>query len=167
VPGSARRPFSQEAERRFNVCPECGLPLIPPGANAKKRIKQLLDEESFEECFTGPHAPRPTRFKAGCLTMSASKAEQEKKPHGTTRPRGRGYIAAGRGVRPSTDVAYGRPAWGSVVRRRSDAERGRKKRSEAVPVISSAAPAAALACKKATCVIEDGQGFRRPSDVPL
>src|SRR6516165_9269409 len=41
--------FRKEAESRFNVCPECRHHFYLP---ARDRIKQLLDEESFEEWFT-------------------------------------------------------------------------------------------------------------------
>src|SRR5436309_12888136 len=41
--------FRKEAESRFNVCPECQHHFYLP---ARERIRQLLDEESFEEWFT-------------------------------------------------------------------------------------------------------------------
>ena len=46
--------FRKEAESRFNVCPECYHHFYLP---ARDRIRQLLDEESFEEWFTD-FAPR-------------------------------------------------------------------------------------------------------------
>ncbi|RLT17092.1 MAG: acetyl-CoA carboxylase carboxyl transferase subunit beta, partial [Planctomycetota bacterium] len=40
--------FRKEAENRFNVCPECEHHFYLPAAD---RIRQLLDEDSFEEWF--------------------------------------------------------------------------------------------------------------------
>src|SRR5262249_37639282 len=40
--------FRKEAESRFNVCPECQYHFYLP---ARDRIRQLLDQDSFEEWF--------------------------------------------------------------------------------------------------------------------
>ena len=41
--------FRKEAESRFSVCPECAYHFYVP---ARERIRQLLDEDSFEEWFS-------------------------------------------------------------------------------------------------------------------
>ena len=42
--------FRKEAEGRLMVCPECEYHFYLP---ARERIRQLLDQDSFEEWFTG------------------------------------------------------------------------------------------------------------------
>ena len=69
--------FRKEAEGRFNVCPECDYHFYLP---ARQRIRQLLDEDSFEEWFTDLRPKDPLEFKdrvhykqrikAGLLTWS-------------------------------------------------------------------------------------------------
>src|SRR5207247_7534197 len=51
--------FRKEAETRFNVCPECAHHFYLP---ARDRIKQLLDESSFEEWFTNLRPKDPLEF---------------------------------------------------------------------------------------------------------
>src|SRR5690349_24299977 len=51
--------FRKEAETRFNVCPECSHHFYLP---ARERIRQLLDESSFEEWFTNLRPKDPLGF---------------------------------------------------------------------------------------------------------
>ena len=60
--------FRKEAESRFNVCPECQHHFYLP---ARERIKQLLDEESFEEWFTEIH-PHAIRSSSRIVSSTAS-----------------------------------------------------------------------------------------------
>src|SRR5437868_8036656 len=67
--------FRKEAEGRFNVCPECGHHFY---VNARERIRQLLDEESFEEWFTNLYPRDPLGFKDRVLYSERLVAEQAK-----------------------------------------------------------------------------------------
>src|SRR5437667_8208593 len=51
--------FRKEAESRFNVCPECDYHFPIP---ARERIRQLLDQDSFEEWFTELRPKDPLGF---------------------------------------------------------------------------------------------------------
>src|SRR5947209_20057670 len=51
--------FRKEAEARYNVCPECEYHFYLP---ARERIRQLLDEESFEEWYTDLRPRDPLEF---------------------------------------------------------------------------------------------------------
>src|SRR5258708_31427304 len=65
--------FRKEAERRFNVCPECDHHFYLP---ARERIKQLLDEESFEEWFTDLRPRDPLEVKDRITYAERLKLEQ-------------------------------------------------------------------------------------------
>src|SRR3954467_9879546 len=67
--------FRKEAESRFNVCPECNHHFYLP---ARERIKQLLDEESFEEWFTELRPRDPLEFKDRIGYAERLKIEQAK-----------------------------------------------------------------------------------------
>src|SRR6266699_3541594 len=67
--------FRKEAEARFNVCPECEYHFYLP---ARERIRQLLDEESFEEWFTDLRPRDPLEFNDRLLYGERLKAEQAK-----------------------------------------------------------------------------------------
>src|SRR5687767_9608192 len=69
--------FRKEAESRLNVCPEpnCQHHFYLP---ARTRIKQLLDEESFEEWFTDLRPKDPLQFNDRVLYSQRLKAEQTK-----------------------------------------------------------------------------------------
>src|SRR5581483_1122694 len=51
--------FRKEAEARCNVCPECTYHFTIP---ARERIRQLLDQDSFEEWFTELRPKDPLGF---------------------------------------------------------------------------------------------------------
>src|SRR5438552_14698127 len=67
--------FRKEAERQFNVCPECGHHFYVP---AQERIRQLLDEESFEEWFIELRPRDPLQFRDRILYEQRLQAEQAK-----------------------------------------------------------------------------------------
>src|SRR5215213_6316622 len=65
--------FRKEAESRFNVCPECQYHFLVP---ARERIRQLLDEESFEEWFANLKPRDPLQFKDRIPYSERLKVEQ-------------------------------------------------------------------------------------------
>src|SRR5438309_8200742 len=67
--------FKKEAEARFNVCPECEHHFYLP---ARERIRQLLDEEIFEEWFTALRPRDPLGFKDRIGYEERLRAEQGK-----------------------------------------------------------------------------------------
>src|SRR6185436_19353376 len=81
--------FRKEAESRFNVCPECHHHFYLP---ARDRIKQLLDEESFEEWFTELRPKDPLEFKDRVVYSQRIQAEQAKTGMPDAAVVGRGYI---------------------------------------------------------------------------
>jgi acetyl-CoA carboxylase carboxyl transferase subunit beta len=104
--------FRKEAESRFNVCPECNHHFYLP---ARERIKQLLDEESFEEWFT-PLRPRdPLEFKDRISYSERLKIEQAKTGMGDAAVVGKGHIRGRPVVFAVTDFAFMAGSMGSVV----------------------------------------------------
>ena len=67
--------FKKEVESRFNVCPECEHHFYVP---ARERIKQLLDEDSFEEWFPDLQPRDALGFNDRILYSQRIKAEQAK-----------------------------------------------------------------------------------------
>src|ERR1700739_2110969 len=67
--------FKKEAESRLNVCPECEHHFYVP---ARERIRQLLDEESFEEWFTGLRSKDPLGFVDRVSYAERLEAERKK-----------------------------------------------------------------------------------------
>jgi acetyl-CoA carboxylase carboxyl transferase subunit beta len=58
-PGCQATIFRKEAEKRMNVCPECGNHWY---ISAKQRIAQLFDTGTFEECETDLKTVDPLKF---------------------------------------------------------------------------------------------------------
>src|SRR5580658_3524924 len=104
--------FRKEAESRFNVCPECRHHFYLP---TRDRIKQLLDEESFEEWFTDLHPKDPLEFKDRVVYSQRLKAEQTKTGMPDAAVVGRGYIRGRPVVFAVTDFAFMAGSMGSVV----------------------------------------------------
>src|SRR5262249_33792732 len=65
--------FRKEAESRFNVCPECDYHFPIP---ARERIRQLLDQDSFEEWFSDLRPKDPLGFVDRIPYAERLKAEQ-------------------------------------------------------------------------------------------
>ena len=103
--------FRKEAESRFNVCPECEYHFYLP---ARERIRQLLDEDSFEEWFTDLRPCDPLGFKDRLPTPSAQ-AEQAKTGMPDAAVVGKGYIRGRPVVFGVTDFAFMAGSMGSVV----------------------------------------------------
>ena len=104
--------FRKEAESRFNVCPDCNHHFYLP---ARERIRQLLDEESFEEWFTGLRPLDPLGFKDRIPYADRLKAEQSKTGMPDAAVVGRGYIRGRPVVFGVTDFAFMAGSMGSVV----------------------------------------------------
>src|SRR5947209_5302976 len=104
--------FRKEAEARFNVCPECQHHFYLP---ARERIKQLLDEESFEEWFTDLRPRDPLQFQDRVPYKDRIRAEQAKTGMLDAAVVGRGYIRGRPVVFAVTDFAFMAGSMGSVV----------------------------------------------------
>lgn len=104
--------FRKEAENNFNVCPECEYHFYLP---ARERIRQLLDEESFEEWFTEIRPVDPLGFKDRIPYHERLKAEQAKTGMLDAAVVGRGYIRGRPVVFGLTDFAFMAGSMGSVV----------------------------------------------------
>ena len=104
--------FRKEAESRFNVCPECQHHFYLP---TWERIKQLLDEESFEEWFTDLRPKDPLGFQDRVIYSQRLKAEQTKTGMPDAAVVGRGYIRGRPVVFSVTDFAFMAGSMGSVV----------------------------------------------------
>jgi acetyl-CoA carboxylase carboxyl transferase subunit beta len=104
--------FRKEAESRFNVCPECDYHFYLP---AQDRIRQLLDEESFEEWFTDLRPRDPLQFKDRLVYGERLKAEQAKTHMPDAAVVGKGYIRGRPVVFGLTDFSFMAGSMGSVV----------------------------------------------------
>src|SRR5436309_5265613 len=104
--------FTKEVELRFCVCPECAHHFYLP---ARERIRQLLDEESFEEWFTDLRPRDPLGFKDRLPYADRIKAEQAKTGMPDAAVVGRGYIRGRPVVLGITDFAFMAGSMGSVV----------------------------------------------------
>src|SRR5689334_10758064 len=104
--------FRKEAETRFNVCPECQHHFYLP---ARERIKQLLDEESFEEWYTDLRPRDPLQFQDRVPYSDRLRAGQAKTGMPDAAVVGRGYIRGRAVVFAVTDFAFMAGSMGSVV----------------------------------------------------
>jgi acetyl-CoA carboxylase carboxyl transferase subunit beta len=104
--------FRKEAEGKFNVCPECDHHFYVP---ARERIRQLLDEESFEEWFTNLWPRDPLEFKDRVVYSERLAAEQAKTGMPDAAVVGKGFIRGRPVVFGVTDFAFMAGSMGSVV----------------------------------------------------
>jgi acetyl-CoA carboxylase carboxyl transferase subunit beta len=104
--------FRKEAESRCNVCPECSHHFY---VSARERIRQLLDEESFEEWFTQLMPKDPLGFKDRIVYSERLKVEQAKTGMNDAAVVGKGYIRGRPVVLGITDFAFMAGSMGSVV----------------------------------------------------
>jgi acetyl-CoA carboxylase carboxyl transferase subunit beta len=104
--------FRKQVERQLYLCPECGHHFYVPAA---VRIKQLLDEESFEEWFDNLSPVDPLGF-ADKKTYAARLVEEQKKTGlKDACVIGRGYMRGRPLVFGLTDSAFIMGSMGSVV----------------------------------------------------
>lgn len=104
--------YRKEAEARFNVCPECDYHFKLP---AQDRIRQLLDEESFEEWFQDLQPKDPLGFTDRILYSQRLQAEQAKTGMSDAAVVGKGFIRGRPVVFGITDFAFMAGSMGSVV----------------------------------------------------
>jgi acetyl-CoA carboxylase carboxyl transferase subunit beta len=104
--------FRKEAETRFNVCPECDHHFYLP---ARERIKQLLDQDSFEEWFRELRPCDPLGFKDRVVYEERLRAEQTKTGMADAAVVGRGYVRGRPVAFGVTDFAFMAGSMGSVV----------------------------------------------------
>src|SRR5208282_4044147 len=104
--------FRKEAESRFNVCPECSYHFYLP---ARERIRQLLDEDSFEEWFTELRPRDPLEFRDRIPYAQRLEAEQAKTGMLDAAVVGKGFIRGRPVVFGVTDFAFMAGSMGSVV----------------------------------------------------
>jgi acetyl-CoA carboxylase carboxyl transferase subunit beta len=104
--------FRKEMESRLNVCPECDYHFYLP---ARERIKQLLDEASFEEWFTDLMPVDALEFKDRLPYAARLQAEQTKTGLRDAATVGKGYVRGRPVVFGVTDFAFMAGSMGSVV----------------------------------------------------
>jgi acetyl-CoA carboxylase carboxyl transferase subunit beta len=104
--------FRKEAESRLNVCPECDYHFW---VAAYDRIRQLLDEESFEEWFADLRPRDPLGFQDRLPYAERLTAEQAKTGMADAAVVGRGFIRGRPVVFGVTDFAFMAGSMGSVV----------------------------------------------------
>ncbi len=104
--------FRKEAESRFNVCPECQHHFL---VQARERIRQLLDEGSFEEWFTNIWPKDPLQFKDRIPYSDRLKAEQSKTGMADAAVVGKGFVRGRPVVVGVTDFSFMAGSMGSVV----------------------------------------------------
>ena len=104
--------FRQQVEKNLFMCPECDHHFIVPG---RVRIEQLLDEDSFEEWFTGLLPKDPLGFVDSKPYKERLVAEQKKSGLTEACIAGRGYMRGRPLVFALTDSAFIMGSMGSVV----------------------------------------------------
>jgi acetyl-CoA carboxylase carboxyl transferase subunit beta len=104
--------YKKEVQARLNVCGECGYHFTVP---ARDRIKQLLDEDSFEEWFTHLRSCDPLGFTD--KVPYSQKLEETQKKTGLTEAAvvGKGFIRGRPIVLGITDFNFMAGSMGSVV----------------------------------------------------
>jgi acetyl-CoA carboxylase carboxyl transferase subunit beta len=104
--------YKKEVQARLNVCGECGYHFTVP---ARERIKQLLDEDSFEEWFTNLRSADPLEFTD--KVSYSKKLEETQKKTGLTEAAvvGKGFIRGRPIVLGITDFNFMAGSMGSVV----------------------------------------------------
>jgi len=111
-PGCQETIFRKEAERRLNVCPECGYHFY---VSAKQRIEQVLDEGTFEEWDAHLAPTDPLGFEDKKKYADRIVAEQKRTGLKDAAVTGNGMIRARRVAFGVTDSAFIMGSMGSVV----------------------------------------------------
>ncbi len=104
--------FRKQVEQNLGVCPECDHHFYVP---AQTRIKQLLDEDSFEEWFADLMPCDPLGFQDKKSYADRLVAEQKKTGLNDACVVGRGYMRGRPLVFGLTDSAFIMGSMGSVV----------------------------------------------------
>jgi acetyl-CoA carboxylase carboxyl transferase subunit beta len=111
-PGCQAAIFRKEAEKRLNVCPECDYHFY---VSAKERIRQLLDEGTFEEWDDTLRPTDPLQFEDQKRYADRLVAEQRRTGLTDAAITGTGMIRARRVAFGVTDSAFIMGSMGSVV----------------------------------------------------
>jgi acetyl-CoA carboxylase carboxyl transferase subunit beta len=111
-PGCQATIFRKEAEKRLGVCPECDYHWYVP---AQERIRQLLDEGTFEEWDAQLEPSDPLEFEDKKPYRERLKAEQERTGLRDAAVVGTGMIRARRVAFGVTDSAFIMGSMGAVV----------------------------------------------------
>lgn len=111
-PGCQGMIFRQEAEKRLGVCPECDYHWY---VSAQERIRQLLDDGTFEEWDAHLEPTDPLQFADKKPYAERLKAEQARTGLRDAAVTGSGMIRARRVAFGVTDSAFIMGSMGSVV----------------------------------------------------
>ena len=111
-PGCQATIFGKEAEKRLGVCPECDYHWY---VSAQERIRQLLDEGTFEEWDAQLEPTDPLSFADKKPYVERLKAEQARTGLRDAALTGTGMIRARRVAFGVTDSAFIMGSMGSVV----------------------------------------------------
>jgi acetyl-CoA carboxylase carboxyl transferase subunit beta len=111
-PGCQQTIFRKEAEKRMGVCPECDYHWYVP---AQERIRQVLDEGTFEEWDADLDPTDPLQFVDRIPYAQRLKEEQERTGLRDAALVGTGMIRARRVAFGVTDSAFIMGSMGSVV----------------------------------------------------
>lgn len=111
-PGCQAVIFRKQAEQLLGVCPECGYHWY---ISAKKRIEQVLDDGTFEECDGELQPTDPLQFKDKKAYADRLVAEQRRTGMNDAVITGTGMIRARRVALAVTDSAFIMGSMGSVV----------------------------------------------------
>ena len=111
-PGCQATIFRKEAEKRLGVCPECDYHLYVP---AWERIRQVLDEGTFEEWDAGLEPTDPLGFEDKKPYHERLIAEQNRTGLRDAAIVGTGMIRARRVAFGVTDSAFIMGSMGAVV----------------------------------------------------
>lgn len=104
--------FRKQMVKNLNMCPDCNHHFYVP---ARERIRQLFDENSFEEWFTEIQPVDPLGFKDKKAYKDRLVAEQKKTGLTEACIVGRGYMRGRPLVFGLTDSAFIMGSMGSVV----------------------------------------------------
>lgn len=104
--------YKKDVEKSQNVCPECDHHFY---IGAHDRIRQLLDQDSFEEWFTEIRPLDPLEFKDVKPYKERLAAEQKRTNLTDAAVVGRGFIRGRPLVIGITDSAFSMGSMGSVV----------------------------------------------------
>lgn len=104
--------FRKQVEQHLGVCPECGHHFY---ISAETRIRQLIDEDSFEEWFTEVVPTDPLGFRDKKSYADRLVDEQKKTGLRDACVVGRGYLRGRPLVLGVTDSAFIMGSMGSVV----------------------------------------------------
>ena len=111
-PGCQETIFRKEAEKRLGVCPECDYHWYVP---ARERIRQVLDEGTFEEWDCELEPTDPLQFVDKVPYADRLKQEQQRTGLRDAAIVGTGMIRARRVAIAVTDSAFIMGSMGSVV----------------------------------------------------